>query len=256
MQYAMKVFETAEKEKFRVVDRNGEPWFILTEVCKKLGIANAGDAATRLDDEEKSTINLEDTRGRSRKAVIINEPGLYSIILGSKKPEAKAFKKWVTTEVLPQIRKTGSYGGRVPAFISRANMNWDRVSPKHFSVINELTIRLWGRLERAGHIMADVAPDGRQLRPDNSVGSLFAKYLREKHPALANSYGLYRHATPEWEGDVREYPIDMLPIFIEFVEDVWIPKHSEGYFNRRDPAALPYLPQLLSPANAVRSQLP
>lgn len=255
MQYAMKVFETAEKEKFRVIDRNGDPWFVLTEVCKKLGIANAADAASRLDDDEKASIRLEDTLGRSRMVTIINEPGLYSTILRSTKPEAKAFKKWVTTEVLPQIRKTGSYGGRVPAFISRANMNWDRVSPKHFSVINELTIRLWGRLERLGHIMADVAPDGTQLRPDNSVGRLFAKYLRDNHPALANSYGFYRHTTPEWEGDVREYPIEVLPIFIEFVDDVWIPEHSQGYFNRRDPAALPYLPHLLPPARPTQPRL-
>lgn len=256
MQYVMKVFETAEKEKFRVIDRSGNPWFILTEVCKKLGIANAADTASRLDAEEKANIRLDDSVGRNRVATIINESGLYSVILGSKKPEAKAFKKWVTTEVLPQIRKTGSYNGKVPAFISRANMNWDRVSPKHFSVINELTVRLWGRLERAGHIMADVAPNGTQLRPDNSVGKLFAKYLRDHHPALADTYGFYRHTTPEWEGDAREYPIEMLPIFIAFVEDVWIPEHSEGYFNRRDPAALPYLPQLLPPARPARPQLP
>ncbi len=256
MQYVMKVFETAEKEKFRVIDRNGDPWFVLGEVCEKLGIANAADAAYRLDEEEKSSIRLEDTIGRSRMVTVINEPGLYSIILGSKKPEAKAFKKWVTTEVLPQIRKTGSYGGRVPAFISRANANWDRVSPKHFSVINELTIRLWGRLERLGHIMADVAPNGTQLRPDNSVGKLFANYLRENYPDLANNYGYYRHTTPEWEGDAREYPIEVLPIFIEFVDDVWIPEHSQGYFNRRDPAALPYLPHLLPPARPAQARLP
>lgn len=256
MQHTMKVFETAKKEKFRVIDRNGEPWFMIAEVCETLGIANASDAASRLDDDEKSSIYLDDAMGRRRSSTIINESGLYSIILGSKKPEAKAFKKWVTNEVLPQIRRTGSYGARVPAFISRANTNWDRVSPKHFSIINELTIRLWGRLERAGHIMADIAPDGAQLRPDNSVGRLFAKYLRDNHPTLAKSYGYYLHTTPEWEGDVREYPIEILPIFIEFIEDVWIPKHSPGYFNRRDPAALPYLPQLLAPSGPPSHQIP
>jgi len=245
MQETMKVFKTEDKEEFRVLDRNGEPWFVLGEVCKKLGIANPADAATRLDDEEKDSILLKDTLDRSRKVTIINEPGLYAIIFRSNKPEAKIFKKWVTTQVLPQIRKTGSYGGRVPAFITRANANWNRVSPQHFSVINELTVRLWGRLELLGHTMADKAPDGKQIRPDNSVGKMFASYLREHHPQIANNFGYYQHATPEWEGAAREYPNEILPIFIKFVDEVWIPNHSAAYFNRRDPAALPYLPRLL-----------
>jgi prophage antirepressor-like protein len=249
----MKVFETEQHEKFRVVDRKGDPWFVLNEVCAELGISNVSDAASRLDDDEKASIFMENAKSQSRKVIIINEPGLYSLIMGSKKPEAKKFKKWVTTEVLPQIRKTGGYSSKVPAFISRSNQNWDRVSSGHFSVINELTIRLWGRLERLGHILADEAPDGKQIRPDNSVGTLFAKYLRKEHPSLANQFGLYLHTTPEWEGDVREYPVEMWPIFIRFVDEVWIPEHSERYFKRRDPAVLPYLTMLLpSPASMRR----
>lgn len=252
MQYAMKVFETEKKEKFRVVDRKGEPWFVLSEVCEELGIANVSDAASRLDDDEKDSLRMTNAAGQYRSVIIINEPGLYSLILGSKKPEAKAFKKWVTTEVLPQIRKTGGYSSKTPAFISRANVNWDRVSPGHFSVINELTVRLWGRLERLGHIIADLAPDGTQIRPDNSVGKIFAKYLKDHHPGLSDKFGYYVHTTPEWEGDVREYPLEILPIFIRFVDEVWIPEHSQRYFNKRDPAVLPYLPSLLPTAKASR----
>lgn len=241
----MQVFETEENEQFRVVDRNGEPWFVLSEVCKKLGIVNVSDAASRLDEDEKDNIGITDAIGRTRSTIIINEPGLYTLVLRSSKPEAKQFKKWVTSEVLPTIRRTGSYHGRVPAFIKRANLNWDRVSAGHFSVINELTVRLWGRLEMVGHTMADTGPDGKQLRPDTSVGRLFAKHLRDEHPGLADKYGYYLHTTPEWEGDVREYPLEVLPIFIRFIDEVWIPQHSERYFNTRDPAALPYLPKLL-----------
>lgn len=245
MQHTMKVFETDKQEKFRVVDRKGEPWFVLSEVCAELGITNVSDAANRLDEDEKDAILMENGQKQTRRVIVINEPGLYSLIMGSKKAAAKKFKKWVTTEVLPQIRKTGSYNSKVPAFISRSNQNWDRVSSGHFSVINELTVRLWGRLERIGHIMADAGPDGKQIRPDNSVGILFAKYLRVHHPDLANSFGYYRHSTPEWEGDAREYPIELLPTFIRFVDDIWLVEHSERYFNKRDPAALPYLPMLL-----------
>lgn len=248
MQYAMQVFETEDNDQFRVIDRNGEPWFVLSEVCKKLGIGNTSDAASRLDEDEKGVAAI-DTPGGRQQLRIINESGLYSIILRSTKPEAKRFKKWITSEVLPSIRKTGGYHGKMPAFIRRYNANWDRVTPGYFSVISELVIRLWGRLEMVGHIMRDTASDGKQLRPDSSVGSLFSKWLKANHPTVCENYSFYTHVTDEWEGDVRQYPIGMLPLFIEFVDTVWIPEHSERYFNTRDPAALPYLPRLIANTN-------
>ena len=90
--------------------KDGEPWWLAADVCSVLDLGNVGQAINRLDADEKSDIISNDgTPGNPTKA-IINESGLYSLILGSRKPEAKAFKKWVTSEVLPQIRKTGSYG--------------------------------------------------------------------------------------------------------------------------------------------------
>ncbi len=245
MQYTMQVFEYEDKDEFRVMDRNGEPWFVLSEVCRKLGISNTSDAAKRLDEDEKDDLDIIDPIGRSQKSKIINESGLYSLILTSRKPEAKRFKKWITSEVLPSIRKTGSYTGKTPAFIKRFNENWDRVDHDHFSVISELAIRLIGRLEMVGHTMADKAPNGKQNRPDVSVGRYFADWLREFHPDKADEHKFYSHKTDEWEGDARQYPREMLPLYIEFVDDVWIPEHSERYFNTRDPAALPHLPKLL-----------
>lgn len=89
----------------RVVMREGEPWFVAADVCEALDIKNPTDALKRLDDDERARFNL----GHQGEANIINESGLYSLILGSRKPEAKKFKKWVTSEVLPAIRKTGAY---------------------------------------------------------------------------------------------------------------------------------------------------
>lgn len=244
MQYAMQVFHDDENFDFRVIDRNGEPWFVLSDVSKRLGVKNSRSISSRLDDDEKGVIQI-DTLGGKQSVAIVNESGLYSAILRSEKPEAKRFKKWITSEVLPSIRKTGSYGGRVPEFIKRYNENWDRVEPGYFSVISELVVRLWGRLEMVGHRMADTAPDGKQLRPDNSVGRLFADWLRKDHPELANNFKHYDHKTPEWECEARQYPRSMLPHFLEFVDDVWIPERAESYFNSRDPAALPHLPKLL-----------
>jgi prophage antirepressor-like protein len=252
MQYAMNVFEDGDNDKFTVIDRNGEPWFILSEVCKKLGIGNPSDVASKLDEDEKGVATI-DTLGGSQKLRIVNESGLYSVILRSTKPEAKRFKKWVTSEVLPSIRKTGSYNGKTPAFIKRFNQNWDRVSAGHFSVISELAIRLHGRLEMIGHVIADRAPNGQELRPDGSVGKLFMNFLRKNHPDEAEKVSKYEHITPEWEGPANQFPNSVLPLFIEFVETDWIPNHSERYFNSRDPAALPFLPKLIAnhKANAI-----
>lgn len=96
----------------RVVERVGEPWFVLADVCRVLEIGNPSQAATRLDDDEKATLtNNEGQAGQgAQQFTVINESGLYSLILTSRKPAAKRFKKWVTADVLPTIRKTGGYG--------------------------------------------------------------------------------------------------------------------------------------------------
>jgi prophage antirepressor-like protein len=92
----------------RTVMRDGEPWFVAADVIAALGIGNITDALRRLDDEEKGFDSI-DTLGGVQQLAIVNESGLYSLILGSRKPEAKKFKKWVTAEVLPAIRRTGRY---------------------------------------------------------------------------------------------------------------------------------------------------
>ena len=247
IQHALKVFEYEDKRPFRIIDRSGEPWFVLADVCRELNIGNPSDAANRLDDDEKDTIaNNEGIADRRvQRLVIINESGLYSIILTSRKAEAKRFKKWVTNEVLPSIRKTGGYGSNTPAFIRRANQNRDRLSAGHFSVIDEITVRLWGRFEHLGHILADKAPDGKEIRPDISVGRGFSKWLKVNHPTVADNYVTYLHWTPAREVEARQYPRAMLPLFLEYLEDVWIPNDSERYFDRRDPAALPHIGYLL-----------
>lgn len=253
MQYSLQVFETEDHFDFRTIMRGDEPWFVLADVCRSLEIANPRDAAGRLDDDERDAVVIADAIGRAQQQTIINESGLYNLILTSRKEGAKRFKKWVTSQVLPAIRKTGGYGGRVPAFIKRYNANWDRVDAGYFSVISELTVRLWGRLEQVGHTMADKAADGTELRPDVSVGRHFSDWLKGGHPHLAKAFTYYMHLTPEAEVEARQYPMAMLPLFIEFVDTVWIPNHSEGYFRSRDPAALPHLPKLLPALNKARA---
>ena len=92
----------------RTILQDDEPWWILKDVCQVLGIAKHRDTASRLDDDERGSVKV-DTPGGKQNMTIINESGLYKVILRSDKPEAMKFTRWVTHEVLPAIRKTGTY---------------------------------------------------------------------------------------------------------------------------------------------------
>lgn len=97
----------------RVETIGGEPWFVAKDVCDALSIINITDTMNRLDDDEKLT-SVVSNSGQGRQMWLVNESGLYNLIFQSRKPEAKAFRKWVTSEVLPTIRKTGRYEMRKP----------------------------------------------------------------------------------------------------------------------------------------------
>lgn len=98
-----------EGQQLRVItDDQGVTWFVAADVCAVLDLGNHHQALTRLDDDEKSTTSIP-TTGGAQWLTTVNEPGLYSLIFGSRKPEAKRFKRWVTHEVLPAIRRDGSY---------------------------------------------------------------------------------------------------------------------------------------------------
>lgn len=104
----LQIFQSPEFGEVRTTVIDGEPWFVAADVCRAIEIANSRDAVAKLDDDEKG-VGSTDTLGGKQKMQIVNEPGLYSLVLGSRKPEAKAFKRWITHEVIPAIRKTGSY---------------------------------------------------------------------------------------------------------------------------------------------------
>ena len=111
MENQIKVFENAEFGQVRtVIDEQGEPWFVAADVCKVLELSNPTVSVGALDDDERAKFNL----GRQGESSIINEPGLYSLVIRSRKPEAKTFKRWITHDVIPTIRKTGSYSMAMP----------------------------------------------------------------------------------------------------------------------------------------------
>lgn len=105
----IKIFENEDFGEVGTVELEGNTWFIARDVCRALELDNSRQALSRLDEDEKNTVILNDGNRGNPNMAIINESGLYSLVLSSRKPEAKAFKRWITHEVLPSIRKHGMY---------------------------------------------------------------------------------------------------------------------------------------------------
>lgn len=105
MENTLHVFTNNQFGQVRTITKDGEPWFIAADVCRALELSNPSVAIDRLDEDERAKFNL----GRQGEGYAVNEPGLYSLVLGSRKPEAKAFKRWITHDVIPTIRKHGVY---------------------------------------------------------------------------------------------------------------------------------------------------
>jgi anti-repressor protein len=104
----------------------GSPWFYAADVCRALAIGNPSQALVRLDADDLSSTEGIDAMRRKQTYKVVNESGLYDLVFQSRTAEAKKFKRWVTKEVLPQIRKTGGFGRPtgIPAFVRRFNDNW------------------------------------------------------------------------------------------------------------------------------------
>ena len=102
------VFQNDQFGSVRTIIRDGEPWFVAADVCRALELGDTHKAVERLDDDEKGRSSIP-TLGGVQELLMVNEPGLYALVLGSRKPEAKAFRRWITNEVIPAIRKHGGY---------------------------------------------------------------------------------------------------------------------------------------------------
>ncbi|MBL3648812.1 phage antirepressor [Bacillus sp. RHFS10] len=116
MNELQKVFNYQDQQ-VRTVVKDGQPWFVAKDVCNVLNHSNHKVAVSRLDEDEVRKVYLADSLGRNQKTTVVNEAGLYSLILTSNKPEAKQFKRWITHEVIPTIRKTGGYVANDELFI-------------------------------------------------------------------------------------------------------------------------------------------
>ncbi|HCE0849757.1 TPA: phage antirepressor protein [Acinetobacter baumannii] len=134
------VFNFNQNEVRTIVKEDGEIWFVLSDVCSVLEIGNPSDAARRLDDDE---VTLDIIEGNHRPTNLVNESGLYSLVLTSRKPEAKQFKKWVTSDVLPSIRKNGGY------ISGQENDDPEIIMAKALQVANNVILRKTQELQQA-----------------------------------------------------------------------------------------------------------
>lgn len=160
----LQIFKYQNRE-VRTVELNGEPWFVLKDVCGVLGISHITDTAKRMDEDEVGQTEVIDSVGRKQQTYIINESGLYNVILRSDKPEAKPFRKWVTSEVLPTIRKHGAY--MTPETLQAAILNPD------------IMIQLCQQLKAEQDKNAALTAANSQLTVDKQIMQPKAEYFDE-----------------------------------------------------------------------------
>ncbi len=145
MMHLQSFFFQQPKELRTQIAEDGAIWFVAKDVCDFLEIVNSKDAIKVLDEDEVGKSHLTDALGREQETNIINEPGLYKLIFRSNKPMAKQFYRWVTQEVLPQIRKTGSYGKKQYRVNGRHGRKLIEAMPLHLDVIGAIRSKmLWG----------------------------------------------------------------------------------------------------------------
>ena len=203
------VFDSNQFGRVRSLLIDGDPWFVATDVCRALEISNSRDALARLDGDEKGVAST-DTLGGAQMMNIINEPGLYSLVMGSRKPEAKEFKRWITHEVIPSIRKTGAYAAALsPAeqLVAQAQLlvqQEKRLAAMEGRVKN-MEARLETRVENVFSIAGYASLRG--LHVDVTAANLLGK----KASALSREYGYPISTTPDPRfGKVNIYHTDIL----------------------------------------------
>lgn len=157
---ALEVFRYVGQD-VRTLIVDGEPWFVLSDLTRVLGLSQF--RADRLDDGVIRNHPIEDRMGRSQMSTIVSEPGMYEVVIRSDKPEAAAFRRWITTEVLPSIRRTGSYAVETPdQLMARALVTAQGIIALKDQQITELAPRAeaWDEIADAGtdYAIRDVAP--------------------------------------------------------------------------------------------------
>lgn len=201
----------------RIVERDGEPWFVLKDVCEILEIGNPSDVKSRLTDGVVSIEGIPDSLGRTQQATVINEDGLYDVILDSRKPEAKAFRKWITSEVIPSIRRKGMYviqdSYAIEDPVERAS-RWieEKKALLQAQALLEATVEIVNQ-QAPKVAFFDLAMTADNSQPVGTVAKALGmgrntmfKFLRERKVLMPNSTLPYQRYIDSGYFVVREHP--------------------------------------------------
>lgn len=214
METKLQVFYNEESNvNIRTRNIDNEPWFVAKDVCDALGLANSRKATTSLDDDEKRVSPVVTPSGE-QLMTIINESGLYNLIFQSRKPEARAFRKWVTSEVLPAIRRTGQYGIKGEAECRREQQQRKRLPvPKYRPYFEEWKQRVrpyisLDELESAAEELGVTLSHVRKVYAGTTMSERitreitgYAKYNRKRNVIYPERQPVYRQMVIEWDGE-------------------------------------------------------
>ena len=168
----IQIFKNPQFGEIRTAGTADNPMFCLSDVCKSLGLSAKG-VNQRLDDEVISNYPIKDSLGRTQQALFVNEDGLYDVILDSRKPEARQFRKWVTSEVLPAIRKTGGY------MVTQQNETPEQLMARALRVANETLARQNAKMEQMQRENKRLNADNEQKEGEINILRPDAEYTRK-----------------------------------------------------------------------------
>lgn len=211
-----------EEQQVRTIEKNGEPWFVGKDVADILGYTDTAQAVRKhIDDEDKGVVEMT-TPGGKQNMVIINESGLYSLILSSKLPTAKKFKRWVTSEVLPSLRKTGEYK-ITPAQQNRLDIMernsrareaslWLRISAQVKSDTYRQVCASYASTVLAGREVIPLPPSPQHHYSATELGEMFG-VSKQSIGNLANKHGMKTSEYGAWYHDKSPYSAKEVDVF-------------------------------------------
>lgn len=211
-----------EEQQVRTIEKNGEPWFVGKDVADILGYSDTAQAVRKhIDNEDKGVVEMT-TPGGKQPVTIINESGLYSLILSSKLPTAKEFKHWVTSEVLPSIRKTGEYK-ITPAQQNRLDIMernsrareaslWLRISAQVKSDTYRQVCASYASTVLAGREVIPLPQTTQHHYSATEIGQMFG-VSKQAIGNLANTYGMKTDEYGAWYHDKSPYSAKEVDVF-------------------------------------------
>ena len=218
----IRVFNSDQFGEVRTVTIDDEPWFVAADVCRALEIGDTHKATDRLDPDEKGRSSIP-THGGQQEMLVVNEPGLYSLVLGSRKPEAKAFKRWITHEVIPALRKTGTYSLKPMSQLEIAKISLDMLieQEKRLDSLEQENESTREQIKELNAKIATRAQDSYSVAGYASLRGIKldvsrANMLGREATRLSQKYGYEISKTPDPRfGTVNVYHTDVLKAVFE-----------------------------------------